>query len=201
MRCGGPNSGHTVTVNDRDVVLRQVPCSTAPKRGIYCLAAGCVVDEPLLIRELDLLGIEKDRVVVDPRAVVLIEHDRQEERASLNAIGSTCSGNGSALVRRMLRRPTTLLARQSNALMQRCRVESVAPLLHQALERGEHVIVEGTQGFLLSLLHGPDYPWVTSRDTSAAAFAMEVGLSPRSIDHIVMVIRTFPIPVGDQVVP
>jgi adenylosuccinate synthase len=37
---------------------------------------------------------------------------------------------------------------------------------------------------------------VTSRDTTAAGFAMEVGLSPRRVDKIVMVIRTFPIRVG-----
>jgi adenylosuccinate synthase len=59
-----------------------------------------------------------------------------------------------------------------------------------------HVIVEGTQGFALSLLHGAVYPFVTSRDTTAAGFAMEVGLSPRLVDEIVMVIRTYPIRVG-----
>jgi adenylosuccinate synthase len=56
--------------------------------------------------------------------------------------------------------------------------------------------VEGTQGFALSLLHGPDYPYVTARGTTAAGFAMEIGLSPHHIDQIVMVIRTFPIRVG-----
>jgi adenylosuccinate synthase len=69
-------------------------------------------------------------------------------------------------------------------------------LLHHLLDDGGDVIVEGTQGFALSLFHGPDFPFVTSRDTTAAGFAMEVGLSPLSIDQIVMVLRTFPIRVG-----
>jgi len=45
-------------------------------------------------------------------------------------------------------------------------------------------------------LHGPHYPNVTSRDTTASGFAMEVGLSPRQVDDIIMVVRTFPIRVG-----
>ena len=160
------------------------------------MAAGCVIDEALLISELDALGVDRDRVVVDPRAVVVTESDRELERNELADIASTCTGTGAALVRRMSRKPDIRLAGGSKALESRCRIELIAPLLHNALDRGEHVIVEGTQGFSLSLLHGEHYPFVTSRDTTAAGFAMEVGLSPRHVDHIVVVIRTFPIRVG-----
>jgi adenylosuccinate synthase len=96
----------------------------------------------------------------------------------------------------MSRRFDVRLAGDSDAIKARCRVEIVAPLLHKLIDDGGHVIVEGTQGFALSLLHGTVYPYVTSRDTTASGFAMEVGLSPRLIDEIVMVIRTFPIRVA-----
>jgi adenylosuccinate synthase len=56
--------------------------------------------------------------------------------------------------------------------------------------------VEGTQGFGLSLLHSVDYPYVTSRDTTAAAFISEAGLSPLDVDQIVLVLRAFPIRVA-----
>ena len=88
------------------------------------------------------------------------------------------------------------LAKDARRLHERARVEDVAPLLHHALDAGEDIVVEGTQGFGLSLLHGPHYPYVTARDTTAAGFATEVGLSPRHIDDIVLVVRTFPIRVG-----
>jgi adenylosuccinate synthase len=97
---------------------------------------------------------------------------------------------------RMSRNSDAPLAGDSALLRERCRIETVAPLLHHVMDDGGDVVIEGTQGFALSLLHGPDYPYVTSRDTTAAGFAMEVGLSPLSIDQIVMVIRTFPIRVG-----
>jgi adenylosuccinate synthase len=196
VRCGGPNSGHTVRIDGKDVVLRQVPCCAEPHKATFCLAAGCAIDEAVLLSELKLLNIERERIIIDPRAVIVTEQDREAERHELQGIASTCSGTGAALVRRMSRKPEVRLSKDSDVLSTRCRIETVTPLLHQALDKGGDVIVEGTQGFALSLLHGPDYPFVTSRDTTAAGFAAEVGLSPRLVDSIVMVIRTFPIRVG-----
>jgi len=196
VRCGGPNSGHTVTIDGKDVILRQVPSCSEPHRATFCIAAGCAIDEAVLIRELELLSIDRQRIIVDPRAVIVTEQDRESERRELSEIASTCSGTGAASVRRMSRGSDVSLAKASNAVLSRCRVETVAPLLHRVLDDGGDVIVEGTQGFALSLLHGPDYPFVTSRDTTAAGFAMEVGLSPRLINEILMVVRTFPIRVG-----
>ena len=196
VRCGGPNSGHTVTIDGHDIILRQVPSCSEPDKATLCVAAGCVVDVDILLHELALLNIGKDRIIVDPRAVIVTETHRAAERAELSGIASTCSGTGAALKHRMSRNLDAPLAGDSTILRDRCRVETVAPLLHHVLDDGGDVIIEGTQGFALSLLHGSDYPYVTSRDTTAAGFAMEVGLSPLSIDHIVMVVRTFPIRVG-----
>lgn len=196
VRCGGPNSGHTVTIDGNDVILRQVPCCSEPDTATFCVSAGCAIDETVLLRELDMLDIDPQRIIVDPRAVIVTEEDREAERLELKEIASTCSGTGAASVRRMSRRSDVYLAKTSDAISNRCRVETVAPLLHSVLDDGGEVIVEGTQGFALSLLHGPDYPFVTSRDTTAAGFAMEVGLSPRLINEVILVLRTFPIRVG-----
>jgi adenylosuccinate synthase len=64
------------------------------------------------------------------------------------------------------------------------------------LTAGRRIIIEGTQGFGLSLLHSQYYPFVTSRDTTAAAFVSEAGLSPFDVDGVVLVLRAFPIRVG-----
>ena len=196
VRCGGPNSGHTVTIQGRDVVLRQVPSCSEPSRATFLLSAGCAIDEPVLLRELDLLEIPSDRIIVDPRAVIVTDQDRENERRSLKDIASTCSGTGSAMARRLLRAGDVVLAGDSDVLAKRCRIQTIAPLLHEQLDIGTDVIVEGSQGFALSLLHGENYPFVTSRDTTASGFASEVGLAPKSIDKVVVVIRTYPIRVG-----
>jgi adenylosuccinate synthase len=154
VRCGGPNSGHTVTIAGKDVILRQVPCCSEPDRATFCISAGCVIDEPLLLHELDLLGISRSSIIVDPRAVLVSESDKEAERQELGDIGSTCSGTGAAQIRRISRRSDVRLSGDSPAIKARCRVETVAPLLHEVIDCGGDVIVEGTQGFALSLLHG-----------------------------------------------
>src|SRR5438045_1726572 len=68
VRCGGPNSGHTVTIDGSEVILRQVPCSTDRDKATFCIAAGCAIDVEVLLREVDLLSIEPQRIIVDPRA-------------------------------------------------------------------------------------------------------------------------------------
>jgi adenylosuccinate synthase len=75
-------------------------------------------------------------------------------------------------------------------------VQPVVPFMRDRLTIGERIIIEGTQGFGLSLLHSTDYPYVTSRDTTAAAFVAEAGLSPLDVDDVVLVLRAFPIRVA-----
>jgi adenylosuccinate synthase len=196
VRCGGPNSGHSVWNDDRQIILRQLPTAALHPASTVLVGAGCAIDENLLIQEATDLGLPRDRVVVDPRAVVIEHLDHDEELADIATIASTASGTNSAWIRRMRRRSDAKLAGTSARLRDAVRVECVAALLHQCLENHGDVIVEGTQGFGLSLLHGDVYPYVTARDTSAGGFCSEVGLSPRHVDHIVMVLRTFPIRVG-----
>ncbi|HTA92771.1 MAG TPA: adenylosuccinate synthetase, partial [Polyangiaceae bacterium] len=196
VRCGGPNSGHTVDYGGRSVILRQVPAGIVRPDSVVLVGAGCAVDEDILLRELTDLQVPRHRIVVDPRAVIISPTDREMETDGVSRIASTGSGTGAALARRMRRLPDERLVGTSSRIADRVRVEPVAPLLHEHLNNGGDVIVEGTQGFGLSLLHGGEFPYVTARDTTAAGFASEVGLSPRHITDIVVVVRTFPIRVG-----
>jgi adenylosuccinate synthase len=196
VRCGGPNSGHTVWIRGEEIVLRQVPSGVLNSRAVLLLAAGCAVDEDVVIKEAKRLGLPRERLVIDPRAVLITDAHRAEEVEAADRIGSTGSGTGAALRDRMSRSDDVKLVRDSLRLPTFARIESVATLLHNQLDRGAEVIVEGTQGFGLSLLHGFSYPFVTARDTTAAGFAAEVGISPRQVDQIIMVVRTFPIRVG-----
>jgi adenylosuccinate synthase len=179
-----------------EVILRHVPSGVVNPNAVLLLAAGCAIDEAVLIEEVNRLDLRRERLVVDPRAVLISDSHREEEMEATGRIGSTGSGTGAALRDRMTRRSDLELAGQSKRLSAFARVESVAPLLHDQIDRGAEVIIEGTQGFGLSLFHGFSYPFVTARDTTAAGFASEVGLSPRLVDRIIMVVRTFPIRVG-----
>jgi adenylosuccinate synthase len=68
--------------------------------------------------------------------------------------------------------------------------------VNTTIDKGGKVLIEGTQGFGLSVYHSPHYPFATSRDTTASGFLSEVGVSPRLVTDIVMAVRSYPIRVA-----
>jgi adenylosuccinate synthase len=197
VRVGGPNSGHTV-IDDagRQFVLRQLP-SAAVLPGMHCvLGPGSYIDPDLLMSEMALVGLPPERLKIDENAVIVTSAARKAERSAglWRSIGSTQSGTGAAVTMRVARDGRVALARNVPRLSPL--VADTASFLRHHTSSGHRVIIEGTQGFGLSLLHAKDYPYVTSRDTTAAGFASEAGISPLDVDRVVMVIRAFPIRVA-----
>src|SRR5437016_3035551 len=82
VRCGGPNSGHTVCIGEEQLVLRQIPTAAGHPNALLLLSAGCAIDETVLLHEVSHLGLPRERVVVDPRAVLIEEADREAEVAA-----------------------------------------------------------------------------------------------------------------------
>lgn len=72
---------------------------------------------------------------------------------------------------------------------------STASFLNKMVDDGRKIMVEGTQGAMLSLHHAY-YPYCTSRDTNVSNWLMEAGLSPFVVERVVGVTRTFPIRVA-----
>jgi adenylosuccinate synthase len=108
-------------------------------------------------------------------------------------------GVGSAVARRALRTKDVDLAANAAATGHdwlQPFLTDVSVEANAAVDSGKKVLVEGTQGSGLSLYHSSYYPKATSRDTNAAGFVSEVGLSPRLVSEVVLVFRTFPIRVA-----
>lgn len=197
VRVGGTNSGHTVIdLSGTPVILKQLPTAALLPNVTCILGAGSYINPDILLEEISRTGLAQDRLFIDPNAMIISEQERKEDESSSlrKSIGSTLSGTGSAVRRRISRESMVLLAKYEKRLKQF--IKPVVPYLRDNLSAGERIIIEGTQGFGLSLLHSSDYPYVTSRDTTAAAFVSEAGLSPLDVDDIVLVLRAFPIRVG-----
>jgi adenylosuccinate synthase len=205
IRVGGTNSGHTaIARNGRRYALRQLPAAAIDRSVKVVLPPGSYIDIAVFQEEVRRLEFGSDRVVVSPMArVITTEHKSWESNANLDgAIGSTLSGTGGAVM--------SMTARGSPSFpLQSLQAEDVPELqrylgdtgteLRCLLEAGRRVVVEGTQGFGLSLLQGGFWPKATSRDTTAAAFLAESGLSPLDVDDVTLVIRCHPIRVaGDS---
>ena len=67
-------------------------------------------------KEIRRCRISRERVIVDPRAILIAPEDSDAEQGLCESIGSTASGTGSALARRLLRSQTVRLAEGSKAL-------------------------------------------------------------------------------------
>jgi adenylosuccinate synthase len=207
VRCGGPNSGHSlVDENGRTILLRQLPTGFVNPRTRLLIPAGALIDPLLLKQEIDSLSLPVGRIGIDRKSFVISEEDRENERrlGLRERLSSTLCGVGAAQARRVLRAEDAHLARDvvnDHPWLSKY-LTDVSDEVNTSLDREEKVLIEGTQGFGLSLYHSDHYPRTTSRDTSAASFLSEVGVSPRFVTEIVIVFRTFPIRVsGPQAGP
>ena len=207
MRCGGPNSGHSfVDETGKTIILRQLPTGFVNTRTRLLIPAGALIDPAVLKQELDFLGLPRERIGIDRKCFVIAEKDRENERrlGLRERLSSTVCGVGSAQSMRVLRGEDAKLAKDIIAEHPWLRgyLADVSEEVNVALDQEKKVLIEGTQGFGLSFYHSDHYPKTTSRDTTAAGFLSEVGVSPLRATEIVVVFRTFPIRVaGDQAGP
>lgn len=201
VRPGGTNSGHTgFSLTGHRHILRQLPAAAIDGRAKVVIPAGGYIDPELLLKEISEVGISQSLIHVDPRAQIITQAHRDWERASdlVRTIGSTGSGTGAAVLARLARGtsglPTGVPAEACDLL--RPFIRDTLPLMRDTLNQNERIVIEGTQGFGLSPIHGDAWPKATSRDTTASAFLSEAGLAPSDVDDVVLVLRSHPIRVA-----
>jgi adenylosuccinate synthase len=74
-------------------------------------------------------------------------------------------------------------------------VADTSLLLNSALDRGELVLLEGSQGTLLDVDHGT-YPFVTSSNPTAGGACTGSGIGPTRIDRVVGILKAYTTRVG-----
>jgi len=79
-------------------------------------------------------------------------------------------------------------------------IADTTSLLHEALERGETVLLEGAQGTLLDLDHGT-YPFVTSSNPVAGGALTGAGLGPKHVDRVIGITKAYVTRVGSGPFP
>lgn len=204
IRVGGPNSGHTgYDRNGKKWALRQMPASSIDRDVDVIFPAGSYLDVELLFSEIDALQFPKERVFISPFARIIVpEHKAWEREAGLTgAIGSTGSGVGGAVMASVARQAANFSLPAPDAAHiapLEPFLADVAALLRKQLSQGFRIVIEGTQGFGLSLLEGGYWPKATARCTTAAGALAEAGLSPLDVDDVTMVIRSYPIRVAGE---
>jgi adenylosuccinate synthase len=198
VRVGGPNAGHMVAEPPYKYV--QIPSGTGSNdKAKVLIGAGATIWVPQILKEIEDHGLKRGRIVIDEKAMIIEQSDREFESQTRDSIGSTKQGVGVATARKIVGREeeqlgaVVRLAGQHPDLKEF--VGSTARELEDAYASGKRIMLEGTQGTSLSLHHGP-YPHVTSRETTVSGCLADAGISPSRVRRILMVTRTYPIRVG-----
>ncbi|MDG7001226.1 MAG: adenylosuccinate synthetase [Nitrososphaerota archaeon] len=189
---GGSNAGHTVVCNGKTLKLRMLPSAVVNSKTTLMIGAGVLVDPEILLKEMEETKSEGRTKVDFNCAVIEKKHIDADKQGHLkNTIGTTGTGTGPANSDRVLR--IGKVASQEPSLSKY--LGNVTSAVNETLDRGETVLVEGTQGTLLSLYHGT-YPFVTSKDVSASGICSDVGIGPKRVDEVIAVFKSYLTRVG-----
>lgn len=202
VRTGAINAGHTVHYDGKAYKNQQIPTAWTIPSAKLIIGPGAYVNPGVLEREIQW-AVEagfphiKDRLFIDHRAGVhTSEHkERAEKSGRHHRFGATGEGGSEAMVDKIRNRANGGMLFKDTTAASRFQLVDTVALLNQAYDRGQHILLEGTQGALLDI-HLGSYPYTTSRQTNAAAWVSEAGLSPAMEFEVVMVVRTMPIRVA-----
>ena len=206
----GPNAGHTVIVNGVKYPIREMPSGFLNINSRLLIGTGVLIDPVVLAGEMDMLydfDVER-RLGVDARCTLITEDHRVRDGSNkylsdkVQTTGTGCGPANEDRVKRMARR-----VEDREEVLKECPYlkkdflrtyalkTDVPRELNDAIKAGKKIIVEGTQGFALSLYYG-SYPYVTSKDTTAAAMLSDVGIGPTKVDDVMVVFKAYTSRVG-----
>jgi adenylosuccinate synthase len=197
VRTGSVNAAHTVWIEGKRYALHMVPAAFVYDKCRLLIGAGSNVHVGKFLEEVEATHV-KNRVGIDHQASIIEEKHSTQDKTSahLKGLGTTGWGVGPAIEERVRR--TAKLAEDIPEL--KPYLTDVAEEVNAAIDADKKVLLEGTQGLMLSLFHGT-YPYVTGRDTSASAICSEVGVGPTKVDNVLIVFKSFITRVGTGPLP
>lgn len=203
------NAGHTaVNVDGEKFVAKALPSASVLHKWYPEYSPQIVVgpssafDMDQLLHEAEHCGVH-DKLVVHERAGVITPQHKESENDLVSGtkhIASTMQGCGAFLADKIMRRSDLQLARDYEQLKRYVDPNQYMPWnLCQAMANGDTILHEGSQGFSLDINHGSHYPHCTSRGTTAPQNLADMGIGHQYIGDIYLVIRPYPIRVGNVV--
>jgi len=195
VRVGASQAEHRFVYENRNYRFRVLPCLGALGDVDLLLGSGHVIRPDMLEQELDTYNIERGRVLVDSQAAIVYPKQRQESKKTASyGRGGYSIGVSQTRIEKLRRKNRDILA-SSYYFDTPITVGNVKESLHDRLKVGQNVLVEGSQGALLSLNHG-QYPYVTSADVTAPAILGEIGVGWQWVRDVYAVYRYNPVRVA-----
>jgi adenylosuccinate synthase len=220
-----PNAGHSaVFENGVKFVAKAIPTSAILKKvkgtDIQCfLSPGSGFNPIQLLKEWE--ECDRPNIFIHDRASIMTSEHALREREgsdSTKHIASTMQGSGVAIADKIMRRPDVQLAKNWDpkvTLHDNDHLESVfgddleriritdgmefRNLVHSMVNNGQTWLHEGSQGYSLSIDHGSQYPYTTSRNCGVQAAMDYMAIPPQIVGDVYLNLRTYPIRVGNVV--
>lgn len=203
------NASHTVSDGSKTIVFKALPSGSfyhERVKAVY-LTAGSSFKIADLLSEIEQTGIPRNKVKIHPLASVITDADAAFERGEIDldgnpsehvgtiATGSTCSGSGASLARKVLRRKPTFASGFPE-------IEDLIAVsekeISNRLSWGETGLFEIGQGFPLSMNHWRFAPHTTSRNVTVSAALNDAMLPPAVAGPVILNFRTYPIRINSK---
>ena len=213
IRTGTVNAGHTVYYGGRSYAMQQLPVSWARPGCNLVLGPGAYIHPDILVREIEWIMTARTLSLTEVLEILYIDRrcgihlPLHTERAHYadrhHSIGTTGKGCSEAVIDKIKCRDSAVLPTFAEWVDDKpgfwkqvaARICDTVTVVNNAYDAGDQILIEGTQGTLLDL-HLGDYPYATHKQTQAASWMAEAGLSLQCETELWSVMRTYPIKVA-----
>ena len=211
---GGNNAGHTIYKDGIKIALNLIPSGIVNDNTMNYLGQGMVIDPVHLMGEVkgivSRLNNVISRIYISEDAHIITPKHIAEDIKENSHIGTTCKGIGPAyrdkVYRKGYRLKDVLLSDFSKDFSYNNEfVEAIEYLktlnivdknwIRDNESKGCTILAEGAQGSMLDIDHGT-YPYVTSSNTLSSYAPIGLGLSPKSIDKVYGITKSYMTRVG-----
>ena len=204
-----PNASHTVIDDEGNDFVFKIFCGGSQYherlKAVY-IVDNAAIELKTLFKEIEYLGIPKEKVRISPRCMIVQQIDKDFEAGLCNLngdyystdelqdgtvkTGSTCSGSGTVLAKKVVRNKTLVVAKDVPELQ-----EFLYPMdeIVNRMENGESGLMEIAQGYPLSINHHTFAPYTTSRNVTVTNAMNDAMLPPKYAGNVLINWRTFPI--------
>lgn len=208
IRTSTVNAGHTIWHKGRQYKMQQLPVSWVRPECKLIIGPGAFISPEILQREIDWVNEAmpeadvRDRLFIDYRCGLHLPYHthlaKEADRTSkMGATGKGCSEAVMAKIRDRGKGLTTLFTDWLAHVdyIKGLRIVDTVAIVNEEWDHGRQLIIEGTQGTFLDLHIGP-WPYTTHKQTQAASWMAEAGLSCTLPTELWLVMRTYPIRVA-----
>ena len=201
------NASHTVVDNGIEYIFKALPSGSIyhEKLKAIFIADNASFEVSALLSEIEMVGIPREKVFISPRAGIIQQIDKdleaglcdidgnyfKERQDGTIKTGTTASGSGSVLAKKVLRNKTLVTAKDIEEIKDM--VSNVPELIIDLHERGATGLFEIGQGFPLSNNHPLFAPHTTSRNVTVSSALNDAFLPPYLVGNLVLNFRALPI--------